>query len=134
MSRRVLTLGTFDVPHAGHAAFLRRCAEYGDVLVGVNSDRFVAEYKGDPPVYSEAERLALIRAMGYAAVVNDGPGIALIEEQEPDLLAIGSDWLTRNYLGQIGMERPTLPILFIPYTDLISTSDIKQRLRRGDVL
>jgi cytidyltransferase-like protein len=130
MSRRVLTLGTFDIPHAGHAAFLRRCAEYGDLLVGVNSDHFVREYRGEEPVYDERERLRLIRGMGYAAVTNDGPGAALIEEQQPDLLVIGSDWLRRDYLAQIGVPKPTFPILFLPYTEGISTTDIKRRLAR----
>lgn len=128
MSRRVLTLGTFDIPHAGHAAFLRQCAEYGDLLVGVNSDRFVEAYKGAPPLYSERERLRLIGLMGYRVTLNDGPGADLIREYDPDLLVVGSDWLHRDYLAQIGVADPRFPILFLPYTEGMSTTDIKRRL------
>lgn len=128
MSRRVLTLGTFDIPHAGHAAFLRMCSEYGKLTVGVNSDAFVRRYKGAAPVYSERERMDLIHALGYAVLVNDGPGVDLIDDFNPDLLAIGSDWLRKDYLAQIGVENPRFPILFLPYTEGMSTSDIKRRL------
>lgn len=129
MSRRVLTLGTFDIPHAGHAAFLRRCAEFGAVTVGVNSDRFVLEYRNALPIYTEDERIDLIAAMGdYGVCLNDGPGHALIEKLDPDLLVVGSDWLRRDYLTQIGVERPDFPILFLPYTEGMSTTDIKRRL------
>lgn len=128
MSRRVLTLGTFDIPHAGHAAFLRACAGYGDVTVGVNSDRFVLEYRNALPVYTEAERMALIAGMGYPTTLNDGPGHALIERFAPDLLVVGSDWLRRDYLTQIGVAAPDFPILFLPYTEGMSTTDIKRRL------
>ena len=35
----LLTMGTFDVPHVGHAAFLRKCESFADqVIVGVNTD------------------------------------------------------------------------------------------------
>ena len=46
---RVLTLGTFDVPHYGHLRLLERAAGFGDLFVGVNSDRFIKTYKGAAP-------------------------------------------------------------------------------------
>ena len=125
---RVLTIGTFDIPHAGHAAFLRKCAQFGQLTVGVNSDDFVRDYKGEVPLYSQAERMTLIEGMGYDVALNDGPGIDLIDIVEPDLLAIGSDWLTKDYLAQIDCDEAPCSIVFIPYTAGISTSDIKRRL------
>lgn len=129
----VLTIGTFDVPHLGHAVFLQRAARYGDLTVGVNSDGFVEAYKGRRPVFSFGERVALIDKLGYKVAGNDGAGFALVEMVNPDVLVIGSDWLGRDYLSQIGMSidelaRLDIDLVFVPYTAEISTSKIMVRL------
>jgi len=46
----VYTGGTFDLFHANHVRFLRRCAELGSVTVSLNTDEFIQAYKGRPPV------------------------------------------------------------------------------------
>ena len=133
---KVLTIGTFDVPHVGHAAFLRRCEDLaagGQVIVGVNSDRFVADYKGAAPLYRESERVALIGLLGYLVRVNDGPGRDLIDRTRPDVLAIGSDWLARDYLTQIDvdvawLEERGIALAYLPYSAGISSTAIKERL------
>src|SRR5690606_14686739 len=80
---KVLTIGTFAVPHIGHAAYLRACAAFGELTVGVNSDRFVAEYRGVAPPFDQHERLELIASLGYRVQINDGPGRDLIESERP---------------------------------------------------
>lgn len=99
---RILTIGTFDLLHDGHRGMFHRAARIGELTVGVNTDRFVTGYKG-APAQTETERLHAVAELGYAAVLNDGPGRDLIHAKRPDVLAIGPDWLTRDYLGQIGM-------------------------------
>lgn len=58
----VLTSGTFDIIHIGHARYLEKARTYGDVLVvGVDSDEKVKERKGpNRPVVPEAERVAML--------------------------------------------------------------------------
>jgi cytidyltransferase-like protein len=132
--RTLLTIGTFDVPHMGHATFLRKCERYADlVMVGVNTDSFVVQYKGKAPAFDQGERMAVIRHLGYAVKLNDGPGRDLIHSVRPHVIAIGSDWLRRDYLAQIHMtadelERMECSLLYLPYTPGISTSSIKERL------
>lgn len=131
---RLLTLGTFDLPHAGHAAFLRKCERFADeVVVGINSDGFVTRYRGTPPLFVERERSALVRALGYPTHLNDGPGRALIEELSPDVIAIGTDWARRDYHAQIAtplefFEEHGIALVYIPYTPGISSTILRQRL------
>lgn len=128
----VLTIGTFDVPHIGHAYLLRQCERYGDqVIVGVNSDRFVGSYKHRRPMFDQVERCGLIEAFGYRTELNDGPGWDLIRAVAPDVLAIGDDWLGRDYLGQIGADADTfraqkIALVYIP-NRIISTTEILRR-------
>ena len=127
---RVLTVGTWDLLHVGHLNLIQAAAKYGhELVVGVNTDRFVTEYKGRPPVVPEQERLALVRGLrGVAwARLNDGPGRDLIDQVRPDCVAVGSDWHGGNYLAQIGcdegwIERSRTAILYLPRTPGVSSS------------
>jgi len=127
----VLTIGTFDTPHVGHVVFLRKCEQFGDrVIVGVNADAFVKEYKGAAPKFSEAERMSLIGLLGYETRLNDGPGHQLIATVRPDFLVVGSDWATRDYHEQIAttqeyLDEHGITLVFVPYTRGISSSRIK---------
>jgi cytidyltransferase-like protein len=133
---RVLTIGTFDILHHGHIAFLMQAARLGtELYVGVNTDRFVRQFK-PPPVMGEAERVHALRQLGYQVHLNDGPGRDLIETLGPDVLAIGSDWARRDYLAQIGVTQDWLDerkiiLAYVPYVQAmpISTTEIKRRVR-----
>lgn len=134
MSDTVLTIGTWGVPHIGHAAFLRRCERFGErVIVGVNSDDFVQRYKGASPLYTERERMKLIESLGYSAVLNDGPGRELIETVRPQVLTIGTDWARRDYYAQINvdqdfMDRLGITMAYVPMRPIgISTTEIVAR-------
>lgn len=132
---RLLTIGTFDTLHLGHASFLRRCERFADeVIVGVNSDAFVAKFKGAEPIFTQSERVRLIEMLGYTVHLNDGPGRGLIEEIKPDIVAIGTDWARRDYHAQIDtpidyFEANRISLVYVPYTLGISSTELKARLR-----
>jgi cytidyltransferase-like protein len=130
---RVCTTGTFDIPHAGHAAFLRKAAALGDeLLVGVLADEYVREYRGRPSLYSEGERLGLIWEMGYRAYLTSDQSF-FFTSNRADIIAVGSDWARKDYYVQIGMsqnmlDRLGITLAYVAYTPGISSSDIKDRL------
>lgn len=131
---KLLTIGTFDTPHMGHAAFLRQCEKFSDeVLVGVNTDEFVTRYKGVAPIYDYDERASMIEALGFETYPNDSAGRELIMELMPDVVAIGSDWARKDYYAQINVDQDLLDaldisMLYIPYTHGISSTQLKERL------
>jgi cytidyltransferase-like protein len=132
----VLTIGTFDLFHAGHAAFLKKCERLGDLTVGVNSDRFLVDVYGKrKPLFNQVERLGQVRAVGYSALLNDGPGRSLVQRVRPNYLAISTDWLypPKDYLKQIDLakyelEALAIDLVFIPHTDGVSTTSIIERV------
>lgn len=136
----VLTIGTFDIPHMGHARFLRQAERFGTVTVGVLGDEFVKTVKGEAPVYSAAERMHLIAQMGYAVSLVEGNVEKRIHPLTPggmqavDFIVVGMDWFGDRYLERLGMSRQELQqndigVIFLPYTEGISTSEIKGRLK-----
>jgi len=69
---RVWIDGCFDMVHFGHANVLRQAKALGDYLiVGVHSDEEITQQKG-PPVFSEAERYAMVRAIKWVDEVVEG--------------------------------------------------------------
>ncbi len=131
------TGGTFDLFHSGHVAFLRKCALVGSVTVSLNTDEFIKNYKGNSPVMSYAEREAVLLACRYVDAVVPNVGGAnstvAIELAQPDIIIIGSDWARRDYYKQMGFTQDWLDergigLAYIPYTQGISTTELKKRI------
>ena len=100
MGQIVYTGGTFDLFHSGHVNFLGECrkiaGEGGKVVVSLNTDEFIAEYKGKPPVMSYKERRAVLYGCRFVDHVVPNVGGAdskpAILEVNPDFVVIGSEW------------------------------------------
>ena len=137
----VLTLGTFDLFHVGHVNLLARCRTLagpdGMLAVALNGDDFIEQYKGRPPVIRYQDRLRVVAACRYVDRVlwNMGGRDAkpAIEAIGPNIIAVGADWESKDYYGQLGVTQDWLDahrirIVYLPYTAGISTSQIRDRL------
>lgn len=133
----VYTGGTFDLFHAGHVNFLKKCALLGTVIVSLNSDEFILEYKGKQPAMSFDDRASVLRSCVYVSdvILNVGghDSRASIESVRPDIIAIGSDWARKDYHKQMGfnqdwLDERDISLIYIPYTRGISSTEIKKRI------
>ena len=138
MGLKVYTGGTFDLVHSGHVNFLRRCAEIGTVTIALNTDEFIENYKGKPPVMSYEERFMLLSEFRCVTNIIPNYGNAdstiAIDEVSPDIIAIGSDWARKDYYKQMGFDQNWLDdrhisLMYIPYTRGISTTELKRRIK-----
>lgn len=90
----VLTSGTFDLVHVGHARYLEKAKEHGDVLVvGVDSDSKVKKRKGDDrPIVPENERVQMLSHIRAVDIITlktpDEPRWNLIKLIKPDTLIV----------------------------------------------
>ena len=97
MSKKVFVSGCYDLLHSGHVEFFRQAAEYGDLYVGIGSDATIQEYKHHKTVYSEQERLFMVKSIRYVkdAFINAGSGIMdfvpTVDFIKPDILVVNSD-------------------------------------------
>jgi len=96
-NKKVFVSGCFDMLHSGHVRFLEEAAAYGDVYVGIGSDRTVKELKGRFPVNTQAERQYMLEALRHvkACFVNKGSGILDFLEElnrvSPDCFVVNED-------------------------------------------
>lgn len=138
MGKIVYTGGTFDLFHAGHANFLRQCAKIGKVTVALNTDNFIEQFKGKSPVMNYKERRAVLLSCRYVEEVIENIGgqdsKLSIKYTMPDFIVVGSDWATKDYYAQMQftqewLDKLDITLVYIPYTQGISTTDVKRRLK-----
>jgi rfaE bifunctional protein nucleotidyltransferase chain/domain len=101
----VLTSGTYDLFHIGHAQFLEKAKELGDILiVGVDSDARVKKRKGpERPIVPENERVLILSHVRHVDVVTlknvDDPSNHLIKLVRPDVLVVSES--TGHKAGEV---------------------------------
>lgn len=97
MRKKVFVSGCYDMLHSGHVAFFKEASQYGDLYVGIGSDRTIEELKHRRTVYSEKERLYMVKAIRYVtdAFINSGSGmldfIDTMDKVRPDIFVVNSD-------------------------------------------
>lgn len=88
----VLTQGSFDLVHIGHARYCDKARDYGDVLiVGVDNDEKVRQRKGpNRPIVPEDERMEMLthlRSVDFVVLKEAGEAkFNLIKLIKPDVL------------------------------------------------
>jgi cytidyltransferase-like protein len=139
----VYTGGTFDVPHLGHVNFFNQCKGLfpdSTLIVALNTDDFITKFKGKPPLFSYAERVSFLNLIPVIDSIVPNIGGAdskiTIKLYLPDVIAIGNDWLEKDYCAQMNFDAQWLTdnkisLIYIPHTDGISTSLIKERFSNG---
>jgi len=129
------TQGTFDTLHYGHINLLKNAKNYVDYLiVGVNSDELVKEYKKTETVIKTNERVSIVEAIRYVdevIVCETLDKNVHLEKLKFNVIFIGDDWKgserwnkTEDDLNKLGVS-----VVYIPYTKSISTTIIKSKIK-----
>lgn len=138
--KNILVTGTFDLLHSGHIAFLETAARYGAVYVGIGSDKSVTQLKNRPPIYTEQERLFIIKSIRYVDVawINKGMGnfdfMEGFEQDKPthfDILIVNEDQdfpEKREFCQKYGLEYIVLKRKVIKGFPARSTTSIRRIL------
>ncbi len=104
----VLTQGVYDLIHEGHALYLEKAREHGDVLiVGIDSDEFTRQRKGpNRPIVPQTERVKMLIHLRHVDIVtireaHHGIG-DLIRIVEPDVLITSAS--TADFTNEMKKE------------------------------
>jgi len=124
-----------DFLHPGHVRFFKAARELGTRLtVCVVPDERVASNKGVTPVFTTAERVEMVAACRWVdEVITDGPKVISLQFMKDNgfhIYAFGAND-GQELAGKLN-DCPDLPKgmrAVLPYTEGISSSIIRQRLR-----
>ncbi len=135
---KLYTGGTFDLFHFGHQNFLRQCRNLSNhVVVALNTDNFVKRFKNKKPILNFNERKkSLLFSPFVDEVVKNEDGedsTKCILNVRPEIIAVGDDWLLKDYHKQMGftqqwLEDNSIELIYLPYSKEISSSEIKNRI------
>ena len=113
MAKKVFVSGCYDMLHSGHVAFFEEAAEYGDLYVGIGSDKTINSLKARKTVNSDAERLYMVKALKVVkdAWINKGRGLLDFLDElkvlQPDIFFVNADGHTpdkENLCKEMGIE------------------------------
>ncbi len=128
MIRTIITYGTFDLLHVGHVNLLKRAKKMGDYLiVGLSTDYFNT-LKHKQSFFSYDDRKTILESIRYVDQVIPEK---TWEQKKEDILqyqvntfVIGDDWK-----GKFDELRSFCEVIYLPRTDGISSTIIKENLR-----
>lgn len=136
------TVGCFDMFHEGHANLIKKMSDSGGRLViFVHDDSSIFENKGRFPVQSFEQRVHNVLYFGtmfdipihVEEVATADPSLAIklfIERNVSngnDLTYMrGNDW--ENFPGKGTLKLYSIPIEFIPYTEGVSSSKLRDEI------
>ena len=95
--KTVFVSGCYDLLHSGHVEFFRQASAYGNLYVGIGSDDTILHLKGHRTLYSENERLFMVKSIRYVqdAFINEGSGvmdfIPTVDRLHPDIFVVNED-------------------------------------------
>lgn len=132
----VMAGGVFDILHPGHAYFLRRAKELGDVLVVVVARDSTVTRRKRIPVVPEEQRVDMVaelKPVDVALLGEEGDIYATVQKVMPDIIALGPDQRhgedeVREELRRRGLSCEVVRIREYKECALHSTRSILQRI------
>lgn len=125
------TQGVYDMFHIGHLNLLNNAkAQCEYLVVGVNSDELVKEYKHKTPVICQEERRTIvenIKAVDKCIIATTLDKKAAWNQLHFDAIFIGNDWKGNPRWEQTGKEMAELgaELVFLPYTAGVSSTMLR---------
>ena len=126
--------GSWDLLHAGHVTILQRAAALCDkLIVGVATNELHAQKKGKPPIVSYGDRLEVVKALRCVACAVPHTHL---DETNYSKLGISVRFVGTDH-GGFGQEQTNglqwckdhgVQVVYLPYTEWISTTRIKEKV------
>jgi cytidyltransferase-like protein len=125
---RVLVFGVFDLLHPGHRQLLKWVGQFGQVHVGLATDRYATEMKRRPVSTYEKREADLFGLVAAVHPKDQRSGRELVETVDPCLVAAGADrlgdLLTHLDLPVDYLKERGVGVMFYPTPVTVHTSDL----------
>lgn len=124
-------LNKFDLFHVGHVNLLKQAKEHCDYLiVGVNDDDLMYDYKNKHPIINEDFRKAVVESCKYVDechVIDTRDRNELYNRYHFDILMVSTDWQGSDTWKQIekDMAEKGVKVIYLQHTPGISSTSIR---------
>lgn len=135
---RVFVPGAWDLFHVGHVNLLRRARKIASkLIVGVDTDTSITKRKGHPPIIPFKDRVTILKICSSVdKVVSNHSGSVAVNQLialNIEVVVLASDWKDKNLAGRKKVEETGIKIRYFPYTEGISSTELKKKIRGMEV-
>ena len=124
-----------DIMHPGLINIINEGAKYGDVMIGLFTDKAIATHKRLPYLTYEQRKNVIENIKGVSSIVpqDEWSYVPNLLKYKPDYIIHGDDWLQgpdkyiRDEVFKV-MEKLGGEVIEIPYTKGISASSLKEEI------
>ena len=124
-----------DIMHPGLINIINEGAKYGDVMIGLFTDKAIATHKRLPYLTYEQRKNVIENIKGVSSIVpqDEWSYVPNLLKYKPDYIIHGDDWLQgpdkyiREEVFKV-MEKLGGEVIEIPYTKGISASGLKEEI------
>ena len=135
MSKTVYLGMIGDIMHPGLINIINEATKYGDVMIGLYTDKAIATHKRLPYLTYEQRKQVIESIKGVSTIVpqEDWSYVPNLVKYKPDYIIHGDDWLygpdkyIRDEVFKV-MEAMGGKVIEIPYTKGISASGLKEAM------
>ena len=129
-----VTVGAFDLCHAGHILVFKEAKTVCDYLiVGLHSDPSLDRPEKNKPIMSLEERRIILEGIKYVDEIvtynSEEELYKLLVDLKPDIRIIGPDWKGKEYTGH---DLP-IPMYFNSRDHGYSTTELRHRIYEAEV-
>ena len=130
----IFTNGCFDILHRGHATYLQKAKELGDILIlGLNSDESIRRLKGkDRPINNLEDRAFLVGALesvDFVVPFEDDTPYELIKIVQPHILVKGADYRGKEVVGSDIVDE----VVLIDFVEGKSTTGLIEKIGKREL-
>ena len=135
MAKKVYLGMIGDIMHPGLINIINEATKYGDVMIGLYTDKAIATHKRLPYLTYEQRKQVIESIKGVSTIVpqDDWSYVPNLEKYKPDYIIHGDDWqygpdkYIRDEVFKT-MEKIGGEVIEIPYTKGISASSLKEAI------
>lgn len=136
MNKKVYIGMTADIMHPGLIHIINEATKYGDVIVGLLTDKAIAEHKRLPYLTYEQRKKVVENIKGVSEVIpqEEWSYVDNLKRIKPDYIIHGDDWKTgslreiREQVFEV-MNEQGGKVIEIPYTKGINSSSLDKEIK-----
>ena len=138
LKKVIYTSGAYDLFHFGHLNILLKAKKLGNYLiVGVSTDKLIKKYKGIKPIICYKDRVAIIKELNCVNKVIKQSSffdINQLKKYQIDSIVLGDDWKNKSFPAlEKCLKKLKIKMIYVPYTQRLSTSKIKEKIIKNAI-
>lgn len=143
MKKKTVYVGlSLDIIHHGHINLIKKASSYGDLIVGLITDKAIASHKKLPLLEYESRKKILENIKGVKKIVpqNEWSYHSNILKYKPDIMIHGDDWNLsengRNLKNESikALKKINSKLIEIPHTKNISSSILQETMFKNGLI